>query len=291
MARRRLLDVGHARRVVAQTLCQRDHAEQRVVVRVQERADRQPGLLAVVAVEAPEQLDRLVGGERVLDRARVVLAESVRLGADPLREAVVVEQIGLQVLLDVLLDRVAVIVDREQVALAVVGVEVGVGGVPLALVVRPVAAGPEPVAERRHGVRREPEHVLAVGSLRQPVGLRHAVQRRVLARQQRRAARRARRRHRIVVRERDARLPQALLPGHMLAAKARQLLGLVHRRVAQLVGEHQQDVRASHGGGTIADHPGPRPRRAGPSPRSRLPACARSPGVPPRTSSALSCSG
>ena len=146
LVRRRLIDVRHLGRVVAQPLRERDDAEHRVVVRVQKRADRQPRLLAAVCIEALEQRDRLISGEWVLDRARVVLAEPVRLGADPLRETPVVEQIRLQVLLDVRLDRLAVIVDREQVPVAVLGVEVRVRGVPLALEVRPITAGTKPVA-------------------------------------------------------------------------------------------------------------------------------------------------
>ena len=63
-----------------------------------------------------------------------MFAEPVRLGADPLREAVVVEQVGLEVPLDVVLDRRPVVVDREQVPVAVLGVEVRVRDVPLALV-------------------------------------------------------------------------------------------------------------------------------------------------------------
>ena len=121
----------------------------------------------------------------------------------------------------------------------------GVRGVPLALVVRPIAAGAEPVAQRRHGVRRQPEHVVAVVVLGDPVGLRDAVQRRVLAGQQRRAARRARRRHRIVMTERHPVLPQPLHAGQMLPPELGELIGLVRRRVVLLIGQDDQDVRAS----------------------------------------------
>ena len=183
---------GHGRGVVAQPLRQRDDPEQRVVVRVEERADRKPRLIALVAVQALQQLDRLVRREDVLDRAGVVLAEPVRLRADPFGEAELVEEIRLQVSLDVLLLRLAVVVDREEVAVPVIGVEVRVRGVPLALEEGPVAAGAEPVAHRRHAVRRQPEHVVAVGALGQPVRLRNTVQRRMVPRQQRGAARRAR---------------------------------------------------------------------------------------------------
>ena len=89
-------------------------------------------------------------------------------GPDPFGEAVLVEEIRLQISLDVLLLRLAVVVDREEVALPVIGVEVRVRGVPLALVEGPVATGTEPVAQRRHAVRRQPEHVVAVVALGQP---------------------------------------------------------------------------------------------------------------------------
>ena len=243
--RRRLLDMGDGRGVVPQSLRQRDDSEHRVVVRVQKRADGQPRLIALVAVQPLQQLHRLVGGEDVLDRAGVVLAEPVRLRADPLGEAEVVEEIRLQVALDVLLLRLAVVVDREQVALPVVGVEVRVRGVPLALVIRAVAAGAEPVAHRRDVVRRQPEHVVAVVALGQSVRLRDTVQRGMVPCQQRGAARRARRADRIVVLERDAVRAQALLTRAVLPAVRRQLIRLVRRRIVQLIGHHQQDVRAT----------------------------------------------
>ena len=76
---------------------------------------------------------------------------------------------------------VAVLVQRLEVALAVGRVEVRVRGVPFAFVERPVTAGPEPVADGWDRVGREPEHVEAVSALREAIGLRDAVQRRVLA--------------------------------------------------------------------------------------------------------------
>ena len=168
-------------------------AEQGDVVRVQERAHGQPGLVALLLVESFEQGDRLVGREGILDRRGVVLAEPVRVGPDPLREPVFVEQVRFEVRGDVLGDLRPVVLDRQEVALAVGVVEVRVRHMPLALVEGPVAAGAEPVAEGRHRVRREPEHVGAVRALRQPVGLRDTVQRRVVPGQERGAARRARR--------------------------------------------------------------------------------------------------
>ena len=76
-------------------------------------------------------------------------------------------------------------------ALAVRRIEVGVRDVPPALVEGPVSARAEPVAERRDGVGRQPEHLLGVvGGFRESVGLRDAVQGWVVSCQQRRAARR-----------------------------------------------------------------------------------------------------
>ena len=245
LVRRRLLDVRDGRGVVAQPLCQRDDAEHRVVVRVQERADRKPWLIALFAVQALQQLDRLVRGEDVLDRAGVVLAEPVRLRPHPFRKAVGVEEISLEISLDVLLLRLAVVVDREEVAVAVIGVEVRVRGVPLALEIRPIAAGAEPVAHRRHAVRRQPEHVVAVGALGQPVCLRHAVQRGMVSGQQRRATRRARGGDRIVVPERDAVRSQALLTRAVFPAVRRELIRLIGWWIPELVGHHEQDVRAA----------------------------------------------
>jgi len=51
----------------------------------------------------------------------------------------------------------------------------------------------------------------------------------------------ARRRGGVVMIEGDARLAQALLAGHLLATKPRRLIGLVSRRVAQVVGQHDQE--------------------------------------------------
>jgi hypothetical protein len=223
-------------------------------VRVQKRADRQPRLFALDPAEALEQRDRLISGEWVLHHAGVVLAKPVRLGSDPFREPVVIKQVRPQVLLDVLLDRRAVVVDRRHEAIAVFGVQMRVRGVPLALEERPVAPRAKPIAERWDRVRRQPEHVLAVGALGKPVGLRHTVQRGVMAGQKRRATRRASGRHRIVTAKRDAILPQPLHTGQMLTAVLRQLLGLVRRRKALLIGQNDQDVRALAHAPTLPSH-------------------------------------
>ena len=93
--------------------------------------------------------------------------------------------------------------------------EVGVADVPLAAVVGLVAAGAEPVAERRHRVGVEPPHRRVGVLLRDAVGLRHAVQRRVLAGEQRRPARHARRRARVVPVELQPAVAERL-PGRQL---------------------------------------------------------------------------
>ena len=82
-------------------------------MRVEERADCKPGLITLVAVQALQQLDRLVRRVDVLDGAGVVLAEPMRLRPDPLGEAELVEEIGLQIPLDVLLLGRTLVVDRE----------------------------------------------------------------------------------------------------------------------------------------------------------------------------------
>ena len=95
-------------------------------MRVQERANGQPGLVALLVVESFEQGDRLVGRERILDRRGVVLAEPVGVGPDPFREPIFVEQVRFKVCSDVLRDLRPVVLDRQEVTLAVGVVEVRV---------------------------------------------------------------------------------------------------------------------------------------------------------------------
>src|SRR5206468_7277004 len=81
--------------------------------------------------------------------------------------------------------------------------------------------------------------------LGQPISLRNAVQRWMMPRQQRRATRGARGRDRIVVLERDAVRAQTLLTRTVLPAVRRELIRLIRWWIPQLVGHHQQDVRAA----------------------------------------------
>ena len=260
LARRRLFDVRHAGRVGVHALSDGDEAEHRVVVRVDERADRQPRPVVVLAVQSLQQFDRLVGGERVLHRPGVVLAQAVRLGPDPLREAEPIEQVGLHVLLDVLRLGRPVVVDRQQVALAVLGVQVRVRGVPLALEVGPVAAGAKPVAHRRHRVRRQPELLVrVVGRLRDAVGLGDPVQRWIVAREQRRPARRARRRQRIDLHYGHLAVDShqhAVTPGRARSRTGRRRrvdVGPEARNAAQRHGFQASQQRLPAGGGGSVD--------------------------------------
>ncbi len=81
--------------VVAQALRQRKDAKERDVVRVQERADRQPRLIVLLLVEPLQKPNHLVRREHILQRAGIVLPEPVWVRSNPFREAVFVKQIRL----------------------------------------------------------------------------------------------------------------------------------------------------------------------------------------------------
>ncbi len=124
--------------------------------------------------------------------------------------------------------------------------EVGVGDVPLAPIVRLVAAGAEPVAQGRHRVRVQPPHPGVGVLLGDPVGLRGAVQRRVLPGEQRRPARQARRRPRIVTMEVQTTPAKRLAGREAVAAKRCDGLGLIRRWVPLLVRHDDENVRRAH---------------------------------------------
>ena len=212
------------------------------VVRVDERRDRQPRPVAAGPGELAEQLDDLVGEHPVAHGTAVGLRGAVRLTPDPAREPVRVEPIGLAVRVDRRRDQGAAGVGRHEALVGPGDEEVGVGDVPLAAVVRLVAGGPEPVAERRHRARVEPVHRGVVGLLRRAVGLRHPVQRRILAGEERRPARQARRRPRVVAVELEAAGAEVLACGELLTAEGRDGVALVGRRVPLLVRHHDEDV-------------------------------------------------
>ncbi len=87
------------------------------------------------------------------------------------------------------IDVAVVVVGGDDLAVGVG--EVGVADVPLAVVVRVVAGGTEPVAERGHLALGQPAQPRVVGHLAEPVGLGDAVDVRVVAGEHRRPARHA----------------------------------------------------------------------------------------------------
>ena len=137
--------------------------EQHDVVRVHEAGHQEErplgggvaGPASGVAVGQPG--GHPLGDQRVAHQAAVGELAAVGLRPHPAREAVGPERVGVEVALDVAgQDLAARRVGRHR--RAVRPQEVGVGDVPLAVVVRVVARGPEPVAERRHLLRAHPAH-------------------------------------------------------------------------------------------------------------------------------------
>ena len=162
----------------------RHHAVCRDVVGIHERRDREPRPVVACLRELTEELHHLLREHSVAHRAALGPGRAVRLTADPPGEPERVEPVGLAIGGDRLRDRVPVDVGGHQALVAPRDEQVGEGDVPLPPVVRLVPAGAEPVAERRHRVGIQPHHGRVVVLLRRPVGLRHAVQRRVLTGEQ-----------------------------------------------------------------------------------------------------------
>ncbi len=193
-----------------------------------------------------EQLDDLVGEDPVPDGAAVGPGGTVGLPPDPPGEPERVEPVGPAVRLDRLGDDRAVVAGGHEAVVGAGDDEVGVGDVPFAPVVGAVAAGPEPVAERRHRVRVEPRHRRVGVPLGQPVGLRDAVQGRVLPREQRGPARQARGRAGVVAVELEAAGAQRLAGRQVVAPERGERRGLVRGRVPLLVGHDDEDVGRRH---------------------------------------------
>ena len=91
-----------------------------------------------------------------------------------------------------------VVVRRHQTFVASRDREIGKRDVPLAPIVRLISPGAEPVTQRRNRVGVQPHHRRIIAVLGRASRLRHAMQRRVLPREQRRAAGHARHRPRVV---------------------------------------------------------------------------------------------
>ena len=239
----RLGDVGHrvvGRREPEEQLV--ETARERDVVRVHERRDREPRPVAGRLGQVAEQVDHLLGEHAVPYRAAVGLRRAVGLSADPAGEPERVEPIGLAVGVDRRGDGSTVVVGGHQALVAPRDRQVGVADVPLAPVVRLVAAGAEPVAEGGDLVGVEPAHARVGVLLGHAVGLRHAVQRRVLPGEQGGPAGHARRRTGVVAVELEAAVAEPITTRHLGAPELRDLGRLVRRRVALLVGHDHQDV-------------------------------------------------
>ncbi len=152
-------------------------------------ASASPARSTGVAVLQPG--DDTSGDQRVAAHAGVGERRTVRLGADPAREPVRAEWVGVEIALHGgFVDVAVVVVGGDDLTGRRVD-QVGVADVPLAVVVRVVAGGAEPVAERRHLALGQPAQPRVVVQLAEPVGLGHAVQVGVLAGEQRRPARHA----------------------------------------------------------------------------------------------------
>ena len=110
---------------------------------------------AGVAILEPR--DHTIGDERIATNTGIAQLAAVGFGADPSGEAERVQPVGASVQLDAAVDDVAIVVVRvDPVALGIV--EVGMADVPLAVVVRVVAGGAEPVAEGRNLALPQPAH-------------------------------------------------------------------------------------------------------------------------------------
>ena len=167
------------------------------VVGVHETDDEQERALCIDVARTPslvavlEPGDRTVGIDRVAHETGAAGVPSVGLGADPAGEAELVEHVGVEVgPYRCVVETTSGVVGPECVAGRRVE-QVGVGHVPFADVVGVVAAGTEPVPERRHLARAEPTHPGVVVHLAEAVGLGHPVDVRVLPGEERRTARHA----------------------------------------------------------------------------------------------------
>ena len=245
--RRCLGDVGHG--VVGRVEAQQELVEatgEGDVVRVHERRHREPRSLTGCTRQVTEEVDDLFGEHAVADGAAVVLGRSVGLAPDPAREPERIEPVGRPVGLDGLGDHPAVVVGGGQARVASGDREVGMADVPLAAVVGLVAAGAEPVAERRHGVGVQPPHPGVVAALRHTVGLRDAVQRRVLTGEEGGPTGHTGRGADVVPVELDSAVADPVPGRQLFPAEPGDLGRLVGRRVALLVGHDDQDVRLGH---------------------------------------------
>ncbi|CAB5013305.1 unannotated protein [freshwater metagenome] len=238
-------EVERARRA-GQVSGHREVAPQGDVVWVHERRHQQPRLGRLA--QALELLDIPVGEHGVAAhavgarRAGVEGVTSVRLRTDEAGEAVLLEDSGLHVdALEVRVGHAGAGVRRHRVVRAGLK-EVDFGDVPLALPQGFVAGRAEPVAQRGHRPWLQPVEVRLHSGLCRPRGLRHPVQRGVLAGVHRRARGLAGDRHRVVLGELHRVAPQEILRRQVDSAPGLELLALVHGRRALLVHHDDQEV-------------------------------------------------
>ena len=212
---------------------------------VHERRDDEPRRGAAVVVERANDIHRLlreadvtpllVGGN---GRPAVQRLAAVRLGSDPAREPETSETVGRHVLcLSREVGRTGHGIVADVLTVRSRNDHVGVRRVPLALPERAVAGRAEIVAKRRHAVRVEPEDVGIERVLRRAGRLRHAVERWVLAGEQRSTTRRTGDRRRVVALKVDTVQSEEVLGLQVTRPKRLGLIGLVDRRKAHFVAE------------------------------------------------------
>ena len=189
-----------------------------------------------------EPRDDPIGDQRVSPKTTVGHGRSVRLGPDPAGEAVRPQRIGVEVGLHGhgVDDTVGVVGGQRLAGLGVL--EVGVRDVPLAVVVRVVARGPQPVAQCRHLAAAQPPQPRIVVPLAETVGLRDPVQVGVLAREQGRPAGGTRQRARVMPSEAHAVLVEPAPAGEGAVAPVHNVVGLVRRDRALFVSHEDDDV-------------------------------------------------
>ncbi len=182
--------------------------------------ERIAGATACVPVDQPG--DDAVGNQRVAAQAGITRQRTVWLRTDPAREAKRPKGIGVQVTPHRgVVDDAVLVVGGQHAPVGVV--DVGVRDVPFAVVVGVVARGAKPVAHGRHLAGPQPAHARIVGHLAQAVGLRDAVQVRIVPGENRWATGRAGQRAGVVPGKADAMLVEppaavqrSLAPGEHL---------------------------------------------------------------------------
>ena len=241
---------GHVRRIQRRGL-QRAAAqparEQHDVVRVDEAGHQQEwtqrtGIAGAASrVTIVEPRDDAVGGQRVSAHTRVARQRTVRLRADPPREAERRKRISVEIPLHRDgVDGTGRVVGRQHLPVGVV--QIGMRDVPLAVVVGVVTRGAKPVAQRRHLTLAQPAHAGVVGHLAQAIGLGDAMQVGVVPGENGWATGCAGQRAGVVPRKTDAVLVEPLAAVQRAVAPGQHLGRLVGRDRAFLVGHQDDDV-------------------------------------------------